>query len=355
VLQGGNELCRIEGFERGKAVSELKVAIEAKAGLVPALTRLINPESQVELQDHLTLEDAGMPSKQALAEGVIQLYVQKLKKVVVADELQIAPGEVTDSELTVLCDSIRDDPPDILVLCGCRRVANISCLMQLSTISHLDISRCNLGGPPGSERWLPPWERKVVALGATGGFHLAGVIKDMRALLSLDTSSNILHVEGTKLLAKALEGNQIMTSLNVSSTDMTYDGGQKYGDMSGVAALADILPGMGAILSVNLLHNCIGVDQAKALASILKEHPTLKSLCGNSGEEMELDMSDKNIGAEGAIMLAPEIAGNGALTKLKFGDLLVVTMTTEMTEANFSGKLRSYEAQIVAAFLPKCT
>jgi hypothetical protein len=30
-------------------------------------------------------------------------------------------------------------------------------------------------------------------------------------------------------------------------------------------------------------------------------------------------------------------------------------MSTEMTEANFSGKLKFYEAHIVAAFLPKCT
>jgi hypothetical protein len=45
----------------------------------------------------------------------------------------------------------------------------------------------------------------------------------------------------------------------------------------------------------------------------------------------------------------------GALTKLAFGDTQVITMTTEMTEANFSRKLKSYEAQIVAAFLPKCT
>jgi hypothetical protein len=43
------------------------------------------------------------------------------------------------------------------------------------------------------------------------------------------------------------------------------------------------------------------------------------------------------------------------MLKLTFGDKQVVTMTTEMTEANFSGKLKSYEAQIVAAFLPKCT
>jgi hypothetical protein len=48
---------------------------------------------------------------------------------------------------------------------------------------------------------------------------------------------------------------------------------------------------------------------------------------------------------------------NRALTTLTFGDKHVVTMTTEMTEANFSGKLKSHdlhEALIVAAFLPKC-
>jgi hypothetical protein len=185
VLQGGNELCRIEGFDRRKAVSELKVSIQEKAGLVPALTRLINPESHVELQDHLTLEGAGMPSEHALAEGVIQLYAQKLKKVVVADELQIAPGEVTDSELAVLCDSIRDTPPDILVLCGCSRVTNISCLMQLSTISHLDISGCSLGARLGA--WQVP-----------------GAIKDMGAMISLNLASNLMGVKGAKLIATIL-------------------------------------------------------------------------------------------------------------------------------------------------------
>jgi hypothetical protein len=45
----------------------------------------------------------------------------------------------------------------------------------------------------------------------------------------------------------------------------------------------------------------------------------------------------------------------GAMTTLTFGDKQVVTMTTEMTEADFSGKLQSYEARIVTAFLPKCT
>jgi hypothetical protein len=43
------------------------------------------------------------------------------------------------------------------------------------------------------------------------------------------------------------------------------------------------------------------------------------------------------------------------MSKLTFGDKQVVTMTTDMREATFSGKLEYYEAQIVAAFLPKCT
>jgi hypothetical protein len=142
------------------------------------------------LQDHQTLEDAGTN------QGVIQLYAQKLKKVVVADELQIAPGEVTDSELAALCDRIRDDPPDILVLCGCHRVINISCLVQLSTISHLDISGCNLG--------------------AKGGFHLAGVVKDMGALSTFtfqgdDSSSGPVTME-TTMTGADFSGKKLGTS-----------------------------------------------------------------------------------------------------------------------------------------------
>jgi hypothetical protein len=68
--------------------------------------------------------------------------------------------------------------------------------------------------------------------------------------------------------------------------------------------------------SVNLLKNGIGIDQAQALASMLKDHPTLKSLCGNKGNEVELDMHGKMNGAADAIMLVLEITDNGALSLL---------------------------------------
>jgi hypothetical protein len=67
---------------------------------------------------------------------------------------------------------------------------------------------------------------------------------------------------------------------------------------------------------VNLVKNDINVEQAEDLVSILKEHPALKSLCGNKGDETELDMSGKMSGAGDAIMLAAEIVDNGVLTSL---------------------------------------
>jgi hypothetical protein len=69
----------------------------------------------------------------------------------------------------------------------------------------------------------------------------------------------------------------------------------------------------------------------------------------------ELNLAKNGITANDTKILAPAISDNGALTNLTFGEKQVVTMTTEMTEANFSGKLKPCEAQIVAAFLPKCT
>jgi hypothetical protein len=43
------------------------------------------------------------------------------------------------------------------------------------------------------------------------------------------------------------------------------------------------------------------------------------------------------------------------LTSITFGDENAVTMATDAQRADFGKKLNSYEAQIVAAFLPKCT
>jgi hypothetical protein len=90
--------------------------------------------------------------------------------------------------------------------------------------------------------------------------------------------------------------------------------------------------------------NEIRAEGGKALAAGLKGNLVIT----------ELNISSNRLGLN-SIAIADAIPDMGALTKLTFGDKQVVTMTTEMIEANFSGKFKSYEAQIVAAFLPKCT
>jgi hypothetical protein len=251
----------------------------------------------------------------------------------VADELQIAPGEVSDGKLAVFCDRIRDDPTDILVLCGCRRVTNISCLVQLSTISHLDISGCYLG--------------------AKGGFHLAGVIKNMGALLVLSLKSNNLRAGGGKALAGSLKGNQVITELNIADNGLCVDG-RGSADTSGVIALADIIPDMGALAKLDASDN--DMFGLKNKTGITAWAAALKACTSIT----ELNLAKNGINANDTKILAPAISDMGALSTLIFSvgkyDDELITMEASMTEADFSGKgLGVSGAMILAAFLPKCT
>ena len=105
-------------------------------------------------------------------------------------------------------------------------------------------------------------------------------------------SNNGLYAVGGKAIGDALNGNKVMTELNLAGNDMGLDKSQWGGgsaDMSGVIAIGNAIPTMGA------------------------------------------------------------------LTTITFGDDEAVTMNTSMTEADFSGKyLEASGAIIVAAFLPKC-
>jgi hypothetical protein len=129
-------------------------------------------------------------------------------------------------------------------------------------------------------------------------------------LLSLDISSNRLRVEGTKLLAKALESNQIMTALNSSSNSMTYDG-KDYGDMSGVVALADAIPDMGALLFLDI-SKC-GLAKGTLRKDSRSKFSVDKSEWGSLDSHYESDM-------QGCIALADAIKVMGAMTSLNLAN-----------------------------------
>jgi hypothetical protein len=98
-----------------------------------------------------------------------------------------------------------------------------------------------------------------------------------------------------------------------------------------------------------------------AIMAIAMRMDSMKILCEIPFKDKtltELDVSGKNLGTEGALVVAEYFDGNGAISQFTFsGDVYStpVTMETSMAEADFGGKgLGISGALMVAAFLPKC-
>jgi hypothetical protein len=132
----------------------------------------------------------------------------------------------------------------------------------------------------------------------------------------------------------------------------------------GPAAIADAIKDMGALTVLNLADNSIKAKKSHkhALSHAIGLKHRICDECRQSCTEAyqcvksgyDCCAACNNIECP-VVALADAIKNMRALTQLTFGEKQVVTMTTEMTKADFSGKLKSYEAQMVAAFLPKCT
>jgi hypothetical protein len=153
---------------------------------------------------------------------------------------------------------------------------------------------------------------------SSGVIALANAIPNMKALTSVNLLKNSILVEQAQELVKTMRTKEnLITLCGLSGKETKLDfSGQGLGAGDAVF-IANEIKDNGALLSANLLYNSIGTEQAHTLGSILKVHPTLKSLCGNKGDETELDMSNKMMsGAQDAIMLVAEIADNGAMTSL---------------------------------------
>jgi hypothetical protein len=72
-------------------------------------------------------------------------------------------------------------------------------------------------------------------------------------MTKFDISSNDIRAEGGKALAAGLKGNQVIMELNIADSNLMSRGT----DMSGIVALADVIPDMGALSSLNLASNCL--------------------------------------------------------------------------------------------------
>jgi hypothetical protein len=179
-------------------------------------------------------------------------------------------------------------------------------------------------------------------------------------LTKFDISSNDIRAEGGKALAAGLQGNKVITELNISENRLGYSS-KIDADTSGIIAIANAIPDMGALSVLSLKDNrLLTAEAGKILSDMVATNTVLK----------ELDLSSNNwkhgfdrLQGDGpgfARELAVGISDNRALSQFTFsGDYnssKPVTMETSMTEADFSGKdLYASGAIMLSAFLPKCT
>lgn len=96
---------------------------------------------------------------------------------------------------------------------------------------------------------------------------------NQRALVKFDVSNNMLLAQGARMLADALDGNQVMKELNISRNHFGCKdtGGQVTTNIqSGVIRMADTIWRMGSLSKLDISNNGINADGAKVLAKVLK-------------------------------------------------------------------------------------
>jgi hypothetical protein len=98
-------------------------------------------------------------------------------------------------------------------------------------------------------------------LGLEGALVISDYLDGNGALLKFDISKNSLCAAGAKAILEGLKGNQVMTELNLGGNDMGKESPGMFGkpDMTGITALVDVIPEMGALSSLNLASNNIGL------------------------------------------------------------------------------------------------
>jgi Ran GTPase-activating protein (RanGAP) involved in mRNA processing and transport len=149
--------------------------------------------------------------------------------------------------------------------------------------------------------------------------ELAVGIRDNGALTKFDISKNRFYAAGAKALAEGLKCNQVMTELKLAGNSM----GQRSGgwdaesDMSGVIALADAIPDMGALSILNMSKNGMkGTEAGKALGDALAMNTVLKELDLSGQPETSQPYARQNMDVAFVKAFAPGLSDNGALSSL---------------------------------------
>ena len=144
------------------------------------------------------------------------------------------------------------------------------------------------------------------------------------SLTRLDVRNNNIAGDGASKLSAAVLGNAKIEVFNeIPIKEMRADSftelslrGKDIG-VAGGMVIAGLLPAMASVTSVNVLSNQLDVDSADLLLKVKAEKPNLRTLCGLTHEETELDLNYKFLGPGDAKLLAPEISVMASITSVR--------------------------------------
>jgi Ran GTPase-activating protein (RanGAP) involved in mRNA processing and transport len=146
---------------------------------------------------------------------------------------------------------------------------------------------------------------------------ISKAIPTMGAMTKFDISSNAIRAVGGIALAAGLKGNQVITELNISSNSLGQNSYHE-GDTSGVIAIANAIPDMGALSKLVMRKNNIhGAEAGKAFAGMQAGNTVLKELDLSS---QKTDGFGDALDAAFAKEFAVGISDNGAMTRLNLSN-----------------------------------
>ena len=136
-------------------------------------------------------------------------------------------------------------------------------------------------------------------------------------MTSINVLKNKIPVEQAQALVEIMRSKDLLTTLcGLSGKEIALDWSNQGLGAGDTVLIANDIKNHLALSSVNMLNNGIGVEQANALVDIMKSKDNLKTLCGFSGDETELDLSSKRLTPGCAVLVANEVKNNGAVTNL---------------------------------------
>jgi hypothetical protein len=160
-------------------------------------------------------------------------------------------------------------------------------------------------------------------LGVEGALVVAEYLDGNGALLVLSLKSNNLQADGGKALAGGLKGNQRITELNIASNNLSYNA-DVGADMSGVIVLADTIPYMGALLSLDMSNNQLNKWRNRGMDCLGRGMDCLGPAVASS-TITSLNIANNHLHQNSGIDAVVSMLDNGALTKLTLKDNRLAT------------------------------